>query len=296
MTDEERQQLKMKMQKRFDSENRVSSDGRPVDNYNDADADADELHRKLEKSRRVGIILPIVLVLFTVVIGMGCFLMYRQLMNSQSSAIQTTEQSAESGAENNAMADKKVSDKSADKPMWSGEYDKAKIDEAVKNLYAVEDKDSGSTVYYSIADSVPTSDGKYNGKSVYENSGDLAISPLQFVLVRTGDTKIQMQAIFSWYSDKAIGADHINIISDDAVIGTIKLQKNDVNNDVNGKVLEKMTVDASELFADNMNTIVNANKGSYELVGEKLKTRNDFTESQIAGYKELADVMNSLVE
>ena len=292
MTDEERQQLKIKMQKRFDSDKSVEATS-VVDDYNDADGV--ELHRKLEKSRKMSIILPIVLILFIIIVVAGCFMMYRQLMNSQSGVTQTEIQTTESKS-TESTADANVKTKSADKLMWSGEYDKSKIDEAVKNLYSVEDKEAGSTTYYSVADSIPTSDGSYNGKSVYESSGDLAISPLQFVLVRTSDTKIQMRAIFSWYSEKAINADHINIVSDNKVIGTIQLKDNDVDNDVNGKVLEKMTVNVSELFADNMDSIVKANKGSYELVGEKLKTRNEFTESQIAGYKELADVMNNLVK
>ena len=130
MTDEERQQLKLKMQQRFDADRAVETTN-VVDNYNDADGV--ELHKKLEKSRKMSIILPIVLVLFVIIVGVGCFFMYKQLMNSQSGVTQTEIQTTESKS-TESKADVNVETKSADKLMWSGEYDKEKIDEAVKNL------------------------------------------------------------------------------------------------------------------------------------------------------------------
>ena len=286
LTEEEKKLFKEKMAARAAKQTAVSS-------Y-ESQKQAEEVHQKLVKARKMSIIVPIVMILLVAVVGTGCFFAYQKL-SAMRNSIQQMDINSESTMEDAAKADASI--ENADDLMWTGTYTKETIDEAVKNLYSYTDAEAGITIYYSVADSVPTSDGTFNGKSVYENSGDLAISPVQFVLVRTSDTDIQMKAKFAWYSDadKKIGTTDVQLKSDKNKYNThLKDGENDVE-DKDGKVLESITVTPTVGFNDLMSQIIEKKSGKYELVGDKLKTENEFTESQINGYKELADVMNSLV-
>lgn len=288
LTEEEKKLFKEKMAARAAKQTAVSS-------Y-ESQKQAEEVHQKLVKARKMSIIVPIVMILLVAVVGTGCFFAYQKLSAMRNSIQQmdtNLKSSTESTTEDATKAD--VGIENADDLMWKGTYTKETIDEAVKNLYSY--TEAGVTIYYSVADSVPTSDGTFNGKSVYENSGDLAISPVQFVLVRTSDTDIQMKAKFAWYSDadKKIGTTDVQLKSDKNKYNThLKDGENDVE-DKDGKVLESITITPTVGFNDLMSQMVDNKSGKYELVGDKLKTENEFTESQINGYKELADVMNSLV-
>lgn len=286
LTEEEKKLFKEKMAARAAKQTVVSS-------Y-ESQKQAEEVHQKLVKARKMSIIVPIVMLLLVAVVGTGCFFAYQKL-SAMRNSIQQIDTNSESTAKEATKADASI--ENADDLMWKGTYTKETIDEAVKNLYAYTDAEAGMTIYYSVADSVPTSDGTFNGKSVYENSGDLAISPVQFVLVRTSDTDIQMKAKFAWYSDadKKIGTTDVELKSDKNKYNThLKDGENDVE-DKDGKVLESITITPTVGFNDLMSQMVDNKSGKYELVGDKLKTENEFTESQINGYKELADVMNSLV-
>ena len=259
---------------------------------------AEEVHQKLVKARKMSIVVPIVMILLVAVVGTGCFFAYQKLSAMRNSIQQmdiNLKSSTESTTEDATKADAGI--ENADDLMWKGTHTKETIDEAVKNLYSYTDAEAGITIYYSVADSVPISDGTFNGKSVYENSGDLAISPVQFVLVRTSDTDIQMKAKFAWYSDadKKIGTTDVQLKSDKNKYNThLKDGENNVE-DKDGKVLESITITPTVGFNDLMSQMVDNKSGKYELVGDKLKTENEFTEAQMNGYKELADVMNSLV-
>lgn len=286
LTEEEKKLFKEKMAARAAKQTVVSS-------Y-ESQKQAEEVHQKLVKARKMSIIVPIVMLLLVAVVGTGCFFAYQKL-SAMRNSIQQIDTNSESTAKEATKADASI--ENADDLMWKGTYTKETIDEAVKNLYAYTDAEAGMTIYYSVADSVPTSDGTFNGKSVYENSGDLAISPVQFVLVRTSDTDIQMKAKFAWYSDadKKIGTTDVQLKSDKNKYNNhLKDGENDVE-DKDGKVLESITITPTVGFNDLMSQMVDNKSGKYELVGDKLKTENEFTESQINGYKELADVMNSLV-
>lgn len=290
LTEEEKKLFKEKMAARAAKQTAVSS-------Y-ESQKEAEEVHQKLVKARKMSIIVPIVMILLVAVVGTGCFFAYQKLSAMRNSIQQmdiNSESSTESTMEDAVKADASI--ENADDLMWTGTYTKETIDEAVKNLYSYTDAEAGITIYYSVADSVPTSDGTFNGKSVYENSGDLAISPVQFVLVRTSDTDIQMKAKFAWYSDadKKIGTTDVQLKSDKNKYNThLKDGENNVE-DKDGKVLESITVTPTVGFNDLMSQMIEKKSGKYELVGDKLKTENEFTEAQINGYKELADVMNCLV-
>ena len=290
LTEEEKKLFKEKMAARAAKQTAVSS-------Y-ESQKQAEEVHQKLVKARKMSIIVPIVMILLVAVVGTGCFFAYQKLSAMRNSIQQmdiNSESSTESTMEDAAKADAII--ENADDLMWTGIYTKETIDEAVKNLYSYIDAEAGITIYYSVADSVPTSDGTFNGKSVYENSGDLAISPVQFVLVRTSDTDIQMKAKFAWYSDadKKIGTTDVQLKSDKNKYNThLKDGENNVE-DKDGKVLESITITPTVGFNDLMSQMVDNKSGKYEFVGDKLKTENEFTEAQMNGYKELADVMNSLV-
>lgn len=224
LTEEEKKLFKEKMAARAAKQTAVSS-------Y-ESQKQAEEVHQKLVKARKMSIIVPIVMILLVAVVGTGCFFAYQKLSAMRNSIQQmdiNSESSTESTMEDAAKADASI--ENADDLMWTGTYTKETIDEAVKNLYSYTDAEAGITIYYSVADSVPTSDGTFNGKSVYENSGDLAISPVQFVLVRTSDTDIQMKAKFAWYSDadKKIGITDVQLKSDKNKYNThLKDGENDV--------------------------------------------------------------------
>lgn len=290
LTEEEKKLFKEKMAARAAKQTAVSS-------Y-ESQKQAEEVHQKLVKARKMSIVVPIVMILLVAVVGTGCFFAYQKLSAMRNSIQQmdiNLKSSTESTTEDAIKADAGI--ENADDLMWKGTYTKETIDEAVKNLYSYTDAEAGITIYYSVADSVPTSDGTFNGKSVYENSGDLAISPVQFVLVRTSDTDIQMKAKFAWYSDadKKIGTTDVQLKSDKNKYNThLKDGENNVE-DKDGKVLESITITPTVGFNDLMSQMVDNKSGKYELVGDKLKTENEFTEAQMNGYKELADVMNSLV-
>lgn len=290
LTEEEKKLFKEKMAARAAKQTAVSS-------Y-ESQKQAEEVHQKLVKARKMSIVVPIVMILLVAVVGTGCFFAYQKLSAMRNSIQQmdiNLKSSTESTTEDATKADAGI--ENADDLMWKGTHTKETIDEAVKNLYSYTDAEAGITIYYSVADSVPISDGTFNGKSVYENSGDLAISPVQFVLVRTSDTDIQMKAKFAWYSDadKKIGTTDVQLKSDKNKYNThLKDGENNVE-DKDGKVLESITITPTVGFNDLMSQMVDNKSGKYELVGDKLKTENEFTEAQMNGYKELADVMNSLV-